>query len=108
MIFFLCTYSKWYSVWCCAAGGLMFHLPLAVASLVFRPVSLSLLWPLLQENRRKEPSDTDEQIASRINGELRFYDGITHSGLFSTPKWLRAAIEQEKRIMTIENPVFMY
>ena len=61
-----------------------------------------------QENCRKEPAATDAQIASRITGELRFYDGLTHLGLFGVPKWLRAAVESEERIMTIENPVFMH
>lgn len=60
------------------------------------------------ENRRKDPADTDAEIASRITGELRFYDGVTHLGLFGVPKWLRAAVESEERIMTIENPVFMH
>lgn len=50
----------------------------------------------------------DEEISSRTEGELRFYDGITHLGLFGTPKWLRAAIEKETRIMTVDAPVFMY
>lgn len=50
----------------------------------------------------------DSEIEARITGELRFYDGITHGGLFGVPKWLRAAVEAEERIMTIDNPVFMY
>lgn len=61
-----------------------------------------------QDIRRKDPEIVDEQIASRIEGELRFYDGTTHLGLFGAPKWLRAAIEVEERIMTVDSPVFMY
>eukprot|EP00752_Nemacystus_decipiens_P004256 g3887.t1 len=61
-----------------------------------------------EDYRRKEPSATDADIEARIEGRLRFYDGITHGGLFGVPKWLRAAIEEEERIMTIANPVFMY
>lgn len=65
-------------------------------------------WCFGQDIRRKDPAITDEQIASRIEGELRFYDGTAHLGLFGSPKWLRAAIESEKRIMTVDEPVFMY
>ncbi|CAM9692770.1 unnamed protein product, partial [Hapterophycus canaliculatus] len=61
-----------------------------------------------EDYRRKEPAATDADIEGRITGQLRFYDGITHGGLFGVPKWLRGAIENEDRIMTIENPVFMY
>lgn len=61
-----------------------------------------------QDMRRKDPTVVDEEIAKRIKGELQFYDGTTHLGLFGAPKWLRAQIESEERIMTEENPVFMY
>ncbi|CAM9461595.1 unnamed protein product [Ectocarpus sp. 8 AP-2014] len=61
-----------------------------------------------EEYRRKEVAATDSDIEARITGTLRFYDGVTHGGLFGVPKWLRAAVEEEERIMTIDNPVFMY
>lgn len=61
-----------------------------------------------QDIRRKDPTVIDEEIARRIKGELRFYDGTTHLGLFGAPKWLRAAIESEKRLMTEASPVFMF
>lgn len=63
--------------------------------------------PTPQEHRRRSPETTDELISSRISGDLRFYDGVTHLGLFGTPKWLREAIEKEERIMTVDNPAFM-
>ncbi|CAM9558877.1 unnamed protein product [Ectocarpus sp. 6 AP-2014] len=61
-----------------------------------------------EEYRRKEVAATDSDIEARITGTLRFYDGVTHGGLFGVPKWLRAAVEEEERIMTIDTPVFMY
>ncbi|CAM9882645.1 unnamed protein product, partial [Phaeothamnion confervicola] len=50
----------------------------------------------------------DEAVVARIDGSLRFYDGVSHRGLFGTPKWLREALAAEQRIMTKETPVFMY
>lgn len=56
--------------------------------------------------------DVDALVASRLSGitekPLRFYDGVSHRGMFGTPKWLREAIKMEQRIMTKDNPVFMY
>jgi thermospermine synthase len=39
---------------------------------------------------------------------LKHYDGVTHRGLFSLSKSLRIAMKSDQRIMTIDNPVFMY
>ncbi|KAG5175001.1 S-adenosyl-L-methionine-dependent methyltransferase [Tribonema minus] len=57
---------------------------------------------------------TDAAIAARIGGggssgssALRFYDGAAHLGMFGTPKWLRRALDAERRVMTVDNPVFM-
>ncbi|CAM9563460.1 unnamed protein product [Choristocarpus tenellus] len=58
--------------------------------------------------RRKDIDAVDADIEARISGDLRFYDGLAHLGLFGSPKWLRAAIAEESRIMTKDNPVFMH
>lgn len=50
----------------------------------------------------------NNKISTRIIGNLKFYDGITHLGLFGIPKDFRKKIIDEERIMTLENPVFMY
>lgn len=47
----------------------------------------------------------DSLIASRIAGELRFYDGITHEGMFRIPKHLRQVIDSGE-IITDSDPVF--
>lgn len=49
----------------------------------------------------------DKLIQERIKGPLSYYDGITHNHMFSLPKYLRYGIEQETRIATDQNPVFM-
>lgn len=38
---------------------------------------------------------------------LRFYDGVTHQGMFALPAYLRAGIQAETRVATDENPVFV-
>lgn len=53
------------------------------------------------------PEEIDRRIADRINGELRFYDGITQRGMFSVPRFLRQAIASETRVITKENPLFV-
>ena len=53
------------------------------------------------------PEEVDRNIAERITTELRFYDGITHRGIFSVPKYLRAAVAKESRVITRVNPLFV-
>lgn len=71
------------------------------------------LWGFLMvslgDNPRGISSDEiDRRIDQRISSELRFYDGETHAGAFHLPKYLRGAIEAETRIITEENPVFVF
>ena len=54
------------------------------------------------------PAEVDRNISSRISKSLMFYDGITHQGLFSLPKHLRQAIEEETAVITTEQPFFIY
>ena len=49
----------------------------------------------------------DARIAGRIDGELRYYDGITHRGMFSLPKYMRAALAAETRTITRDDPIFV-
>ena len=49
----------------------------------------------------------DALIAERITSQLRFYDGITHRGIFSVPKFLREAVAAEIRIITKADPLFV-
>ena len=51
--------------------------------------------------------DVDRRIGERVGDALRYYDGITHGGMFSVPKYLRAAIAAEKRVITKASPLFV-
>ncbi len=54
------------------------------------------------------PEEVDSRITSRINKPLKYYDGITHRGMFSLPKNLRDQISSETRVITKGNPLFTY
>ena len=51
--------------------------------------------------------EVDRRIASRLTSELRFYDGVTHTGLFALPKWLRRQIAAESHVITEAAPAFL-
>ena len=53
------------------------------------------------------PAEIDRRIAERVAGRLRFYDGTTHRGMFSVPKYLREALAAEARVITRANPLFV-
>ncbi len=54
------------------------------------------------------PDEIDRHIAERIEGELKFYDGITHLGQFSLPKYLRRELQKKKRIIEDNQPLYLY
>ena len=59
----------------------------------------------------RRAADVDADIAARVKGgaaALRFYDGVSHGGIFGLSKPIRASLAAETRIITIANPVFMY
>ena len=49
----------------------------------------------------------DAVIAERVEGELRYFDGITLRGMSSVPKYLRRSVAAERRIITLDNPLFV-
>ena len=51
--------------------------------------------------------EVDRRIVDRVSGDLRYYDGITHRGMFSLPKYLRAALAGETRVITKADPLFV-
>ncbi len=51
--------------------------------------------------------EIDTLISERISGQLSFYDGITQRGMFSVPKYLRAAVAAETRTITRSEPLFV-
>ena len=52
------------------------------------------------------PEKVDELLPKIVEGENRFYDGISHVHMFSIPKNIREAIARVKGVATLENPVF--
>lgn len=60
-----------------------------------------------QEIVNLSTEQVDSMIAEHV-GELKLYDGITHRRLFNMTKPLRKSLEADKRIMTKDNPIFMY
>ncbi|TMW67038.1 hypothetical protein Poli38472_012154 [Pythium oligandrum] len=53
-------------------------------------------------------SETNALVAARISKPTKHYDGISHLGMFGLPKPIRDSVEAEKRVITVDNPVFMY
>ena len=51
--------------------------------------------------------EADRRIAGRVRGELRYFDGTTLKGMVSVPKYLRASVATEQRIITRNNPLFV-
>lgn len=67
----------------------------AVASQTLDPLKLS-------------PEEVERRLSSRVSRTLRFYDGLTHQGMFSLPKYLREEIARKKQIITKDQPLFTY
>jgi len=65
------------------------------------------LWGFVLASQQLNPlsqsvEEVDEQISARVLGDLKFYDGLTHQGMFSLPRYLRQEISQGKSIITDE------
>jgi hypothetical protein len=57
------------------------------------------------------PAVIDSLVERYIQGgekALRMYDGITHQRMFALTKALRKQLANDTRVMTKDNPVFMY
>src|SRR3990172_7823223 len=50
------------------------------------------------------PQEVDARLAARLTRPLRYYDGVTHQGLFHLPKYIREGMAQEKRLITRDDP----
>ncbi len=54
------------------------------------------------------PVEIDRRIKCRSLNRLRFYDGLTHQGMFSLPKYIREVLAQQKRLITDKEPLYLY
>jgi spermidine synthase len=70
-------------------------------------------WGFCLASREHNPSllslkEVDKRIAARSLTGLRFYDGLTHQGMFSLPMYIRDAMEKQTRIITDKEPLYLY
>ncbi|TDH65996.1 hypothetical protein CCR75_001848 [Bremia lactucae] len=63
---------------------------------------------VLTSIRERSIAATDALVKSRIRQRLQYLDGVSHMGLFGLPKIVREALESETRVITVDNPVFLY
>jgi len=66
-----------------------------LASLNLNPVLLSA-------------TEIDERISTRSLNGLKFYDGLTHQGMFSLPKHLRGELSKPGQLITDNQPLYTY
>jgi len=54
--------------------------------------------------------EVDTRLNERLKDPdaLRFYDGVTHQGIFGVPKYIRKACEKETRILTESQQYYTY
>lgn len=52
--------------------------------------------------------EVDTRLAARALDNLRFYDGQSHQGMFSVPKYIRTAIAKQTRLITDSEPLYIY
>lgn len=75
--------------------------------------SFGLPWGFVVASNRVDPrkisvEQINETISKRVRGELRYYDGVTHTGQFLLPKHVRRNIEKEDRIIEDNHPLYTY
>jgi len=54
------------------------------------------------------PGEIDGRISARSLDGLEFYDGISHQGMFSLPKYLRSELSTQTRLITDNEPLYIY
>jgi spermidine synthase len=53
-------------------------------------------------------SEVDRRISDRSLTDLKYYDGLTHQGMFSLPKHLRERLTSLARLITDNQPLYIY
>lgn len=56
----------------------------------------------------KLPSEEVDSRLQHLSTELDFYDGETHRHMFSVPKDIRRALEEDKTIIEDNKPLIIY
>jgi spermidine synthase len=57
--------------------------------------------------RRQDIGAVDRLVADRIKGPLAYWDGLTHQHAFALPKFIRAAVAAQTRVVTDANPLIV-
>ena len=101
-------YEHCFSAVANTVGGVF---PTVVLSETFIP-SFGATWGFIIGSLGPNPAElgaegADAAIAERVEGELRYFDGITLRGMTSVPKYLRQSVAAERRIITLDNPLFV-
>jgi spermidine synthase len=70
-------------------------------------------WGFCIASREGDPrqltiKEVNDCISQRSLTSLRFYDGLTHQGIFSLPLYIRKALAGQRRIITDEDPLYLY
>lgn len=83
---------------------------------IVRPIhafipSFDTPWGFILASSDIDPADISVNevnaiIKKKISGDLNFYDGITHQGLFSIPKDLRGALKKIGKVIKDNKPIF--
>jgi spermidine synthase len=53
-------------------------------------------------------AEVDSRISARQLAHLKFYDGLTHQGIFSLPKYLREELSRQTKLITDNQPLYIY
>ena len=54
------------------------------------------------------PEEVNYRLSTRGVSNMDYYDGVTNQSMFALPAYLRAGIAAENRIITTENPLFIF
>lgn len=70
-------------------------------------------WGFCIASRKYDPTklaieEINHRITQRSLSFLRFYDGLTYQGMFSLPLYIRYALAVQQKIITDENPLYLY
>ena len=71
------------------------------------------MWGFTTASQDLDPStlsvaEVDHRISARLSKGLKSYDGLSHQALFTLPKHIRQELAAETRIITDDNPIFVY
>jgi spermidine synthase len=54
------------------------------------------------------PAEVDKRLKARSLNNLKFYDGLTHMAMFTLSKHMRKATARGGRLITDDNPLYLY